>query len=260
MRKDNWILHLLISFVLHPCDGSSKSVEETFIEGNNFYAEADTYQNKSDLKMAEEGFRKALNSYQACLMKAESSALHYNLGNTYFKLGEIGFAIYHFKQALLIDPSSEEIKANLHLAEHTANIPIRSDKWFERILVQCTPDKWKWLLYFGVWVGLALMIIPRYFGNNRLILPFFGTALVISSIIPAIAIYNAASNNDVGIILKNDTPILVSPTNHSAISKYLKAGTSISIGENENARYIFANTGSGDSGWIDIENIGRLHQ
>ena len=57
----------------------------------------------------------ATNLYQHLVDQGiQNSALHYNLGNAYFKLGQLGLAILNYKRASLIDPRDSDIRANLN--------------------------------------------------------------------------------------------------------------------------------------------------
>lgn len=46
----------------------------------------------------------------------EDAALYYNLGNAYFKAGKLGPSVLSYERALALDPSDEDIRANLSFA------------------------------------------------------------------------------------------------------------------------------------------------
>ena len=46
----------------------------------------------------------------------ESSALYYNLGNTYYKLNNVPESIYYYEKALQLDPENADAKNNLIFA------------------------------------------------------------------------------------------------------------------------------------------------
>ena len=48
--------------------------------------------------------------------RGENGALHYNLGNTYYRMGDLGRAIYHYRLAQLFSPRDADLRANLELA------------------------------------------------------------------------------------------------------------------------------------------------
>jgi tetratricopeptide (TPR) repeat protein len=65
----------------------------------------------------ENDFPGALEAYQEILEAGlESSDLYYNLGNVYFKLGELGRSILNYERALDLAPGDPDVRANLELA------------------------------------------------------------------------------------------------------------------------------------------------
>ncbi|MBI4437286.1 MAG: tetratricopeptide repeat protein [Candidatus Omnitrophica bacterium] len=80
------------------------SLEELVSQGNAFYTQND--------------FRKALEIYQEALLQAEDlskAKVHYNLGNTYYHLGQLENALREFKEALRLNPNDENSKYNLEV-------------------------------------------------------------------------------------------------------------------------------------------------
>ncbi len=63
-----------------------------------------------------EDYSKAIEVYEAILGKGESSQVYYNLGNSYFKNKDIAHAILNYERAYLLDPSDQDLKANLEIA------------------------------------------------------------------------------------------------------------------------------------------------
>lgn len=62
-------------------------------------------------------FREAANAYQAHLREApEDWAALYNLGNAYFRLGDVGRAVLAYERASRLRPRDRDIRANLELA------------------------------------------------------------------------------------------------------------------------------------------------
>ena len=77
--------------------------EAFFDEGNRRYQEGD--------------YAGAVELYQRILESGvESGELHYNLGNAWFRLGELGPAILHYERARRIMPRDDDLGANLELA------------------------------------------------------------------------------------------------------------------------------------------------
>jgi len=76
---------------------------ELFEQGNQLYQRQD--------------FPGAIDAYEAVLSAGwESAALHYNLGNAYFKVGELGRSILAWERSLSLAPGDPDALANLELA------------------------------------------------------------------------------------------------------------------------------------------------
>lgn len=62
-------------------------------------------------------FQQAIDIYQTILDAGiEDSAIYYNLGNAYFKQGDLGHAILNYRRAYRLDPRDRDINANLSIA------------------------------------------------------------------------------------------------------------------------------------------------
>lgn len=83
--------------------------DSLFAEGNRAYRDGD--------------FRLAASLYDSLLQTGHrSAAVHFNLGNAYYRLNNYGPAILHFERALRLDPDNEDIRFNLKLANlHTVD-------------------------------------------------------------------------------------------------------------------------------------------
>jgi len=81
-----------------------------------FYAGNISYQ-KMDYARAVEDYKKVLESGKV------SSALYYNIGNAYFKLGKIGYAILFYEKARRLTPQDADLKSNLAYAKTLVGNP-----------------------------------------------------------------------------------------------------------------------------------------
>jgi tetratricopeptide (TPR) repeat protein len=94
---------LLMGMILLSSVGAAAGQEDLYQEGNRLYQEGD--------------FTGALQSYQGLLEEGfESGDLHFNLGNAFFKTGELGRAILSYERALKLTPRNPDARANLELA------------------------------------------------------------------------------------------------------------------------------------------------
>ena len=81
----------------------SSGQDEIVARGNQAYQEGD--------------FTAAVEAYEAVLQAGfRSAGLEYNLGNAYFKAGDLGRAILHWERASDLAPGDPDVQANLELA------------------------------------------------------------------------------------------------------------------------------------------------
>lgn len=71
----------------------------------------------ADKAYAEADYTRAAQLYEQLLQtQGESSVVYYNLGNSYFKTGDLARAILNYERALLLNPAGGDIRFNLELA------------------------------------------------------------------------------------------------------------------------------------------------
>ncbi len=131
----------------------SPAPAERFQAGNSLYQAGD-YEGALDayLGLYEDGL--------------ESGELHYNIGNAYFRLGEVGRAILFFERARIALPRDENVRTNLELARSlTADqITPLPGFWVPRVVswaVQLVPRGWLVALLTLGYLGLASILLYR---------------------------------------------------------------------------------------------------
>ena len=87
---------LILFFCLHSvvlCE------EKRFIEANEYYSM--------------EEYSEAIKVYEEILKNGEHANVYYNLGNSYFRVGDIGNSIWAYEKALKLSPRDSDINFNL---------------------------------------------------------------------------------------------------------------------------------------------------
>ena len=154
---------LLAVVLLTTVSVAAHAQEDFFLEGNRLYQESD-FQGALEayLRIEEAGF--------------ESGPLYYNIGNSYFKLGELGSAILYYERARTLMPGDDNVLANLELARSlTADevnplpgfLPLRVARWWVNAISLRTLRIIVGTAYVLAMVGLVLMILLRGTGAGR---------------------------------------------------------------------------------------------
>jgi len=100
----NKVIIILILLLALPAFALQNNATKMFEEGNSLY-------NNKQYDQAIEKYKEILSG------GAESAALYYNMGNSYYKIGKIGYAILYFERAKRLAPKDKEILNNLYFLQ-----------------------------------------------------------------------------------------------------------------------------------------------
>ncbi|MEK9986113.1 MAG: hypothetical protein VW879_15360, partial [Opitutae bacterium] len=132
---------------------------------------------------------------------------------------------------------------------------------YEKTLARRSAGFWAFLFTIGFWVGAALLVFPRMFGSSGPALPIVGIVVLLFSLIPAWAVLQSGRAKALAIILDNDTPLLVSPTEGSATATFLQGGDSVQLNlKKTHSDHLFVATVRGEEGWVPKVALGRVRE
>ena len=109
-------------------------------------------------------YASAIQIYEALLNRGEAADIYYNLGNSYYKAGDIAKAILNYERALLLQPGNGDIRANLEIArsktvDKVEPVPeIFFVSWTKSLINSMSVDSWA---VCGV-VCFILLIVSLY--------------------------------------------------------------------------------------------------
>lgn len=120
--KLKYILTCLMFVWLYPTFAQQDSVATGNVEkANQLYSQGQ--------------FSDAAKLYEEELKKGVSPHIYYNLGNSYYKTGEIGLAILNYERALRLDPRYRNARYNLSIAQDKVvdSVDATPAFWIKRI-------------------------------------------------------------------------------------------------------------------------------
>lgn len=115
-------------------------------------------------KLYEQGkFTDAGLAYQKLLQTGQASpAVYFNLGNAYFKSGQMGRAVTAYRQAELMTPRDPDVRANLQFARNQIQGPTISVPGWQRWLTRLSLNEWAGLGAGCLWLWFALLIVGQW--------------------------------------------------------------------------------------------------
>lgn len=114
-------------------------------------------------------YREAAAAYQALLDQGVvSPALHFNLGNAWFKAGEAGRAILQYRLAARLAPRDPDIRANLRLTrELVLGAPPPDPPLWRRATAWLTLQEWGVLTAGAVWLCFGALAAGELQARRR---------------------------------------------------------------------------------------------
>jgi len=224
-----------------------------FDEGNQLYQNAD--------------FTGALERYQRILNEGlESGELHYNIGNTHFKLGDLGRAILSYERARRIMPRDDDVLANLELARSMTadDITPLPRFWLFRIvewwleLLSRTALSWLVSVAYLTTAAAIVTVILRPaplvvtwtrrlgFATGALIL-IFGLNFVVRGL--------GIRSVEEAVILADEVQVQSAPSDDSALGIFrVHEGTKVRL-DRRSDEWVEIVLEDGTVGWIRAENL-----
>ncbi len=190
---------------------------------------------------AAEQWQNALNYYQMIEGEnLESADLYYNIGNTFFKLGDNAHAILYFERALKLDPAHADARNNLDIAQQLTldRVDAVPDfilvSWFRNLRRSLSADTWAWLtlallLITGILVTLFLQSASQGLRKVSFILACVVAALAIGTFIFSLLQRKSVTREDSAIVTAPVCSVKSSPADGGKTVFVLHEGTKVRL-------------------------------
>jgi hypothetical protein len=152
------VLAALVTSTLHPTRARADLLDDAWKRGNDAYLRGD--------------YAAAVAAYeQLDRQQVISSELTFNLGNAYYRQGQLGRAIWSWERSMAIDPDQDDARYNLEQARKVESTRVqdkiegaeREPVWI-RLVSQLTASTETWLfvgLYLAVFLVLGMRLRAR---------------------------------------------------------------------------------------------------
>ncbi len=212
-------------------------------------------------------FTSAIQIYEYILKtKGEAVDLYYNLGNSYYKAGNMAKAILNYERALLLKPGDSDIRSNLEIARSKTVDKINTApqiffiNWIHSLINCMGADSWAkcGITFFILFIfGLYFFIFSK-----RIILKKIGFIASIVLLISVIVSNVFASHQKDLLINRTDAIIMASSVtikstpNESGTDLFIiHEGHKVSIKDNSMKDWKEIKLEDGNVGWIKTSDI-----
>ncbi len=230
----------------------SQSIDTKFIDANKLYQSAN--------------YEEAIVIYEDLINNnVVSFEIYYNLANSYYRIENIGHAIYNYHKALKIDPDNEDAKFNLELTKLKTidkfdeipdffldNISFTISNWFNE-------KTWTFISTFIFIIALVLIALfynSRDLFSKKLFLNFS----IIFSVLFVLSFYFANKQSSYqhsmtnGVIISPSAYIKSEPDQQSTDILILHEGATFDLIKEER-NWNQVKLADGNIGWIYSDNV-----
>ncbi len=219
-----------------------------FVLVNSVFAnQAESLMNEANQLYQNKQYEEAIVKYNSILdSNFESAALYYNLGNSYYRSGKIGFAILNYERGLKLDPSNEDLLYNLSIVKARASDKIKEVpklfivEWWELLISALSTTMWQivvLLFYLLLLVSITLYFVTKSGTTQRfaILSSLLGLSGAILFSIILYANVQRETSTDFGVLTVNTISAKQSPNESSndlfVIHEGLKVAVHESFGE-----------------------------
>ena len=211
-------------------------------------------------------YRESAPAYEALISEgAVSGALFYNLGNSYFKQGQIGKAILAYERALRLAPHDKEILGNLAYAREFVQDKVagpESSPWTRRFIYlyeQATPNlllAFATLSYFLLVLVLCFMILrPNARASMKKWLILFSVSL--SIFLSCFGLKMFSERYSQAIIIAREVEVRYGPSPQETKAFLLHEGTKCAIRE-FSGDWVLIWLPNDQGGWVPHESLEQI--
>ena len=223
-----------------------------------------------DSAYAKGNYAEAISVYENLLENiGESSELHYNLGNAYYKAENIAKAILAYERALLLNPGDEDIAFNLQLARSKTVDKVAPTykffiiEWIENIVNLASMQTWciAGIIFF---IMLLILSLAFLFGKSIIIRKVcFFSALVCLFItlfanFAALHMFHYLTERTDAIVLQPSVTAKSTPSNTGTDLFVIHEGRKVKISDDSMQGWKEIELEDGNIGWVPAESIEKI--
>jgi len=197
-----------------------------------------------------------------------STAVYFNLGNSFYKLDSVAPSIYYYNKALQLSPDDADVQTNLAFAKRRTvdaieNVPKTGlAKMVDDLISTFNFNAWAVLaiafslcfMVFGIWYYFTFKTGQKRFYFT---LSLLGLICGILSVIFAYQQYNIQQNKKFAIVFAEKIDVHAEPNHNSSRAFTLHEGTKVKLLDNFNG-YSKIELSDGNQGWIQEDAVKKL--
>ena len=246
-------IHIFLLFVCLFC---STSIDATNVDNAN-----KAYKEKR--------YQQAIKDYELLLRTQRTASLYYNLGNAYYRTGDLTKAILNYERAAKINPSDRDIKFNLRFVRAKLKDGFTDEDesflmiWYKSIINVMSIDCWAILGIISIIIAI-FGSLSYFFMSSVTIRKYgfyisaIGIVLFILSTIFAISRKSIIDDSNYAIVLSPIVYIKNSPNKTGTNEILLHEGTKVYIIDRTFKDWYKVRLSDNREGWLPIHSVEEI--
>lgn len=224
---------------------------------------------EAETAYAQEDYSKAIELYENILTTYGASAeIYYNLGNSFFKAGDMAPAILNYERALLLDPGDSDVRFNLSMAKERITDRIEPlgkfflVKWFESVQNVFSVNTWGTIgiVCFILLIGCLILFFFSKWLRLKKIGFYVGVFMLLVIILANVFAANQKDdlmNRKSAIVFSATVTVKSSPDNSGTDLFVLHEGTKVFV-RNTLGEWSEIELEDGNVGWMPSKDIVKI--
>ena len=203
----------------------------------------------------------AIEAWEGILAQGqESNAVYYNLGNAYYRTGDIAHAVLNYERALRLKPHDNDARQNLELAYSKTEDKIDRMpelffvRWGRSITHWFSPREWMWVcivvlaFFMTALVSFLLGRTVKYRKRSFIATVATGAVLIFVATAATFCTLNVSTHRE-AIVMVSVSVVRSSPDQGGVDKMVLHAGTHLRLEETE-GQWTKIRIADGNYGWM----------
>jgi len=203
-------------------------------------------------------FPEAVAAYENILYSGQkSAALYFNLGNAYFKNGQIGKAISVYREAERLTPRDPDIRANIQFARNQIQGPTLAPSRAQHVLGKLTLNEWTLLAATAVWLCFVILALREWRPNLKRPLRLYLSASALATVLLFACLSISWVENRstrTAIALGRDVPVRRGPLEDAIAAFTVHDGAELRVLD-QNNEWLQVSTDPTRIGWLRRDQV-----
>lgn len=236
------LLGVCLLCILFAASAKAQAPAATFNEGNKLYE-----QQKFTAAAAE--FEKLIQGSNV------SAAVYFNLGNSWFKSGQIGRAIAAYREARQLAPRDPDIHANLQFARNEANQKAVESLWHQWVH-RFTLNEWTIAMTVCIWIFFSLLMFGQWRSDWRKAVRLWAASIGVFTILLGVCLLSATRDLFIrgAVVIGQEAVVRRGPFDESQSYFTLRDGSEVTVTDTKD-KWVQVTDAARRTGWLPESQV-----